>query len=135
MIPLRSLFLFFLLIVFLQKANAQQKPVVEFERVDFTQQDSLQLLKEYGKNKKFIAQFTLQSLIALSYYPELKNTHIRFIYKPTHSPLTTRPTFPSVLFKKSKRKFTITISDNTVDKLEPILLKQMNFNEQVGVIG
>ena len=127
--------LLFLLLIINLRLHAQRQPVVEFERIDFTKEDSLQLLKEFGTNKKFIPQFTLQSLIALSYYPELKNTHIRFIYKPTHSPLTTRPTFPSVLFKRSKRRFTITISDSTMYKLEPILLKRMNFNEQVGVIG
>ena len=135
MISCRNIFLFFFLFALSQKIIAQRKPVVEFERVNFTKEDSLQLLKEFGQHKKFIPQFTLQSLIALSYYPELKNTHIRYIYKPTHSPLTTRPTIPSVLFKKSNRRFTITISDSTVNKLEPILLKQMNFNEQVGVIG
>ena len=135
MIFYRKLFILFFLIALSQKMFAQRKPVVEFERVDFTPNDSLQLLKQFGRNKTFIPQFTLQALIALSYYPELKNTHIRFIYKPAHSPLTTRPTFPSVLYKKSKRRFTITISDSTVDKLKPILLKQMNFNEQIGVIG
>src|ERR1700748_3841987 len=97
--------LLLLCIIFIQKVSAQKQPVVEFERVNFTKEDSLQLLKEFGQHKKFIPQFTLQALIALSYYPELKNTHIRFIYKPTHSPLTTRPTFPSVLYKKSKRRF------------------------------
>lgn len=129
------LFLFLLLIPGYHRLSAQNRPVTEFERIDFTKEDSLQLLKEFGKNKKFIHQFTLQALIALSYYPELKNTHISFTYKPAHSPLTTRPNFPSVLYKKSKRRFTITISDSTVDKLEPILLKQMSFNEQIGVIG
>lgn len=135
MVLSRKFSLLFLLIIFSQKIIAQRRPVVEFERVDFTQEDSLQLLKEYGNNKKFIPQFALQSLIALSYYPELKNTHIRFKYKPAHSPLTTKPTFPSVLYKRSKRRFTITISDSTTDKLKPILLKQMDFNTQIGVIG
>lgn len=128
-------FLLLFFIIFCRHLHAQKQPVVEFERVDFTQRDSLQLLNEYGKNKKLIPQFMLQTVIALSYYPELKNTHIRFIYKPAHSPLTTRPTFPGVLFKKSKRRFTVTISDSTVAALQPILLKQMDFNTQVGVIG
>ena len=131
----RKFFLFLLLIAFSQTIMAQRRPVVEFEKVDFTKEDSLQLLKEFAKNKTFISSFTLQSLIALSYYPGLKNTHIRFKYKPAHSPLTTRPTFPSVLFGKSNRRFTITVSDSTVAALQPILLKQMDFNTQIGVIG
>lgn len=131
----QSIFLLLLLIGSSQYVYAQQKPVAEFERINFTQQDSLHLLNEYGKNKKFIPQFTLQTLIALSYYPELKNTHIRFIYKPTHSPLTTRPTFPSILFKKSKRRFTVTISDSTMKKLMVILLRRADFNAQIGILG
>jgi len=114
---------------------AQKQPVAEFERVDFSQGDSLLLLKDLDSNKKFIRQFTLQTLIALSYFPELKKTHIRFKYKPEHSPLTTKPTFPSVLYKKSKRRFKVIISDSTVPSLQPILLKQMDFNPQIGVIG
>lgn len=135
MITRGKLFLVFSFLVFTQKSIAQKNPVVEFERDNFTIQDSLQLLNEYGLHKKFIPQFTLQTLIALSYFPELRHIHIRFKYKTAHSPLATRPTFPGLLFKKSKRRFTITISDHTVDKLEPILLKQMDFNAQIGVIG
>ena len=123
------------LIILSYRLHAQKQPVVEFERADFSQEDSLQLLKNFGSNKKFIPQFTLQTLIALSYFPELKKTHIRFKYKPAHSPLTTKPTFPSVLYKKSKRRFKVIISDSTVPSLQPILLKQMDFNPQIGVIG
>jgi len=112
-----------------------RKPVVEFERIDFTKEDSLQLLNEYGKNKEFIPQYALQMLIALSYFPELKNTRIRFIFKHAHSPLETRPVFPNLLSKGSKRKFTIIISDSSMWKLEPVLIQHMSFNEQIGVIG
>ena len=39
------------------------------------------LYQSYGSNKKFVKEFELQSLIALSYYPELKNVPITFEYQ------------------------------------------------------
>jgi hypothetical protein len=111
------------------------KPVVVFERADFTSQDSFYLLKTYGANKEFVPAYTLQSLIALSYFPELKDTHIRFVFKPAHSPFETKPVFPNLLYNGEKRKFIIIISDSSMWKLEPVLIQHMDFNEQIGIIG
>lgn len=112
-----------------------QKPVKQFNYKDFSAADSLALLKEFGNNKELIPEFALPTLIALSYYPELKNTPIRFIYKPAHTPLTTRPTVKSIFRKGSNRRFTITVSTQTEPMLEPLLLKHMDFNARIGVIG
>src|SRR5204862_6895785 len=92
-----AIFLLFGL-VFNEPAPAQNaKPVVLFERIDFTTQDSLRLLNTYGHNKELVREFALPTLVALSYFPELKNTRIRLIFKPAHSPFTTRPVFPNLL--------------------------------------
>lgn len=112
-----------------------QHPVVRFNREDYTKQDSIHLMESYGKNKKLIPQFALPALIALSYFPELKDTHIRFIYKPAHATLATKPVFPYVLLTGSKRTFVIIVSDSTMWKLEPIILPHMDFNAQIGIIG
>lgn len=112
-----------------------QTPVKHFDRSSFSEEDSINLLKKFGKNKELIPQFRLQTLIALSYYPELINTHIRFIYKPARASLETRPDFPTVINKGDKRTFTITVSDTSMPKIEPILLKNMDFNAQIGIIG
>jgi len=130
--PHRTMLLFFL--IFSNHVFAQT-PEKHFERSGFSAEDSLKLLKEYGRNKKLIPQFTLQTLIALSYFPELANTHIRFIYRPAYETLETRPDFPGVMNKGDKRTFTITISDSSTSKIEPILLKNMDFNAQIGIIG
>jgi hypothetical protein len=90
---------------------------------------------EYGGKKTLPPACALQALIALSYFPELKNTEISIVIKKTRSPLSTKPKFPNLMRKGSKRKFQITISDSSVLKLQPILFKQMDFNAQVGVIG
>jgi len=111
-----------------------QRPVSQFRRQSYTTEDSLFLLQQYGPNKQLPAGFQLQALIALSYFPELKNTHIRFIVKPAFSLLQTRPEVHGI-FNRQTRLFTITISDSTYWKLEPIKLAAMNFNAQIGVIG
>ncbi|HWB28319.1 MAG TPA: hypothetical protein VG738_22760 [Chitinophagaceae bacterium] len=126
--------LFFLFMLVVPAAIKAQKPVEIFKHDDFTTQDSLQLLKEYGNNKVLPGKFALQALIALSYFPELKNTHIAFIVKPAYSLLQTRPVARGI-FSRTARRFTITISDSSYWKLEPIRLDPMNFNAQIGVIG
>src|SRR3954470_5311758 len=101
----QSITLLFLL--FVTNNVFAQTPVKHFERYNFSSEDSLKLKKEYGNNKELIPQFALQTFIALSYYPELKNTHIRFIYKQAHATLETKPDAQSIANKGNKRSFTI----------------------------
>lgn len=111
-----------------------QQPVKYFKRTDFTGEDSIRLLNEYGKNKVLVPRFALATLVALSYFPELKDTRIQFITKPAYSPLRTNPRFKGIFCHKT-RMLTIIISDSTMWKLEPITLSHMDFNTQVGVLG
>lgn len=111
-----------------------QQPVAMFKRGDFLEADSVRLAQAYGHNKQLPARYALQALIALSYFPELKDTRIKFIVRPAYSLLQTKPMVRGI-FSRRKRQFTITISDSSYWKLEPIRLDPMNFNAQVGVIG
>lgn len=122
-----------LLLLSLQVLFAQ-KPVKEFYRKNFTAEDSLNLLKAYGTNKQLPPGYELPALIALSYFPELKNTHIQFIVKPAYSLLQTRPVGHGI-FNRKTRRFSITISDSTFYKLDPIKMSNMGFNAQIGVLG
>jgi len=92
------------------------------------------LEKEFGKNKTFIEKYKLQSLIALSKYPELKNISITFKYHKLKTSLACRPKNSFIFRKKSKRKYNIFIN-NKSEKLNGILLKDVPFNAQVGVIA
>src|SRR3954454_9073794 len=94
---LQSIILLFLLVI--TNNVFAQTPVKHFERSSFSSEDSINLMKKYGHNKELIPQFVLQTLIALSYYPELVNTHIRFIYKPAHATLETKPDAQSIANK------------------------------------
>lgn len=94
-----------------------------------------QLKKEFGCNKIIPATYETQILIALSYFPELKNTTIEFRLKKTNTPLSSKPKLLGLLQSSKTRKYIVTISEETNSRLEPILLKNLKFNAQIGVLG
>jgi hypothetical protein len=112
-----------------------QGPVKNFDP-DSLPEDYFQALKkEFGLNKTYPAEIEKQVLIALSWYPELKNTPIKFRIKRRHSIALTRATFGGILQPAVSRHYVITISDSTESILSPILFKKQSFNAQVGIIG
>ena len=90
---------------------------------------------EFGNKKEIPKQFEKPILTALSYFPELKNVHIVFRIKKAYSGLTTKPNFAGVFKRKDHRTYIITISNETIDTLRPLLLQNLTFEQQVGVIG
>ena len=114
-----------------------QKRIVK----DFSQQmpgsDVLTLLQqEYGTNKTIPAQYKKQILIALSFFPELKNSRIEFrVLKTCKAPLTTVPSSSSIVKTPSNRNYIITIRNLQSKSLEPILFENLPYNAQIGVIG
>lgn len=94
------------------------------------------LQSEYGKNKIIPQEYRRQILLALSFFPELKNTFIEFrVIKTCKAPLTTVPSFTSILKSPQDRKYVITIRNLRSKNLEPILFEHLSFNAQIGVIG
>jgi hypothetical protein len=86
-------------------------------------------------NKEIPAEFERPILTALSYFPELKDTHIIFRIKKAYTPLTTKPNFTSVFKRRDHRTYIITISNKTADTLTRLLFRNLTFEEQVGVMG
>lgn len=95
--------------------------------------DSLKAL--YSRNKELPKGYELQTLLALSHYPELKDVSIRFIQEEAWMPLTSRPEPMSLFGKKESRRYTIIISTKSLEEFEPVLLQNVPFNAQVGIIG
>lgn len=105
------------------------QPVVrEFEQPAGAQADSL--MEKYGNNKIFADEFVEPALIALSYYPELKDVHIEFKYSGEATTMAVRPDPFSLI---SERKYLIFI--NNKKNFEGILLEDVPFNAQIGIIG
>jgi hypothetical protein len=114
------------------KPSGDAKPTKQFEQSQYeSQEDSLKM--EFGKNKYFIKDYQLPALIALSFYPELKNIEIQFVYSNTKTTIETRPKISTVL-QKNKRCYFVFI-DNNVKGNEGILLDSVPFNAQIGILG
>jgi len=108
-----------------------------WQPADITDAYYQKLVDTFGKYKKLPKGYEKQALIALSHYPELKETRIVFkIRKRGGAPFAARPTGWSLLFRKpAKRKYRILISQKTKPVLSPILMKHLSFNAQIGVMG
>lgn len=89
----------------------------------------------YKNKKKIPDEIKSQALIALSFYPELENRHITFRFRKRTTPLSSRPRLFSLFKRKKNRRYVITISTKTTSRLEPILLMNLPFNAQIGVLG
>jgi hypothetical protein len=122
----------FLSTTFLGQSQTPQKT---FNPDSLTENYFLELKKEFGNKKQYPPQFERQILIALSFYPELKNTPILFRIRTRHTGLNTRATWPGIFESSRKRHFVITISDSSENMLMPLMFKNLSFNAQVGVMG
>lgn len=121
--------------IFLSEAD---KPFKQAPRTYTSELDSSlyeALLAEFGQHKSLAKGFELQCLIALSHYPELKEVSIDFLVEPAFLPLASRPDPVTVLFPWINRKYLVIISNESADFFEPILMRNLPFNEQVGVVG
>lgn len=110
------------------RAPMTYSPAVEPEQYN-------DLLETFGQQKRLAKGYELQCLLALSHYPELKEVPIEFRIEETFIPLASRPEPLSVLFPWIKRKFLVVISSKSADFFEEILMHNLPFNEQVGVLG
>ncbi|MGL5317686.1 MAG: hypothetical protein ACRC9Q_03200 [Bacteroidales bacterium] len=94
--------------------------------------DSMNTLREeYGKNKVYPQEYEEQFLIALSHFPQLKEVHIHLIFDHEKTTMSARPKIASLFCKD--RKYNIRI--NNAKSFEGILLEDVPFNAQIGVIG
>ncbi|MEP6616513.1 MAG: hypothetical protein ABJA57_08040 [Ginsengibacter sp.] len=93
--------------------------------------DLISLQNEYGKNKHFVHAFELQSLIALSHYPELKNSRINFRLADKESMAKTTITFWSLFFHNKH----IVIYINKNPSTTGLAFSDLPFNAQVGAIA
>ncbi|MFI3333594.1 MAG: hypothetical protein SNI51_01755 [Rikenellaceae bacterium] len=100
----------------------------EHPRLTDHQVDSLRTI--YGANKIFVEEFLEPTLIALSHYPELSESHIEFKYSTEATTMAARPKPLSMLWR---RRYVVVINDN--DSFDGIHLGDVPFNAQIGIIG
>ncbi len=86
---------------------------------------------QFGDNKVFNTDFKLACLVALSYYPELKNIKIIFQHNPEIGALMRVHPFNKYLFTKSRKKRTYFVDLNS----NMAVYNKYSFNALVGTIG
>ena len=92
------------------------------------------LKEDFSANKRLDKTFELQSLIALSFFPELEKQNIRFQQKNIKTTMKSLPRLDFICRKKRNRVYKISI-DNQVRNKKGLLLKEVPFNAQIGIIG
>jgi hypothetical protein len=123
------------LIVLFSNGLKAQEIVKTFHQNSFTNNEITTLKSKFGNHKTFIADYEKQMLIALSYFPELEDTKIKFRLKNRETPLATRPTVVSMFRSAKKRTYIITISRKSTNYLNAIVFENLNYNAQIGVLG
>lgn len=123
------------MVVFVSGRLIAQEVTKQFSEDFITNEKIQELKKEFGNNKIIPIGYEAQILIALSFFPELKDVTIQFQIKKEDTPLSSRPTFFGLFQSAKSRNYIITISKQTNSRLEPILFKNLNFNAQIGVLG
>ncbi len=120
-------------IIFFTLYGFAQSVVKQYKLDDYNSKiDSL--AKIYDANLVAPKEFQLQCYIAISHYPELKGINITFVYDMNISTtMQCRPTTSSFISNSQDRCYTIYINDKPT--FEGILLKDVPFNAQIGIIG
>ncbi|MFR9649134.1 MAG: hypothetical protein SNJ33_01910 [Rikenellaceae bacterium] len=103
----------------------------EHPQLSEVQIDSLYTI--FSKSVTFYDEFLEQSLIALSYYPDLVGVKIEFKPSNEKTTMAARPK-PRTLFSKRRRRYLILINSGESD-FDGVKLHDTPFNAQIGVIG
>jgi hypothetical protein len=99
-------------------------------------QDTPELL-QFGQNKQIPAVIEKNVLKALSFYPELKNTAISFIFKTKikTSVMQAQPVFKTVLEKRKNRRYRINICEHFKLINSQMPIEQIPDEVMIGWIG
>ncbi|CAM2009796.1 hypothetical protein [Acanthopleuribacter pedis] len=113
---------------------ADGAPRVLYQREDWLPRLD-ELRRTFGRNKEIPPRYELETLLALSHFPALKDTRIRFVTR-SRAPISSRPFVWTLLRgRKSLRVYRIGIDESDRFGNSPALLKNMSFNARVGALG
>lgn len=93
------------------------------------------LLEQFGGNKELPPGYELQTLLALSHYPQLRDIKIRFIVDDVSIPLSSRPHWATVVRSANQRTYLVVIDNSLDGPRSALLLQNQPFNAQIGIIG
>lgn len=124
------------LILFFFSINSNSQCVVQtFYRDSISKIEITELKFQFSKNKTIPKDFENQILLALSYFPELKDIKIKFRLKNCTTPLATKPSFFSMFRSAKKRTYIITISEQSTSYLVLSHLKTSIITPKLVLLG
>jgi len=126
--------------VALQHVDPLQKPTnVVAQRYDDTlagkyyNLDSLRYI--IGSNKGLPRGFETAAAIAYSAFPELKETSIDMILTKDGAPMESTPSIWSLFGPGRGRKYQVLLNNSQNSYFDPILLRSLPFDAQVGILA
>jgi hypothetical protein len=95
--------------------------------------DSLKAI--IGEKKGLPEGFETAAAIAYSAFPQLKDVDIDMVLMPGGAPMEATPVIKSLFGPKKNRKYRIELNDAKNSYFDPILLRALPFDAQVGVLA
>lgn len=95
--------------------------------------DSLKAI--IGNNKGLPKGFETAAALAYAAYPELKDVHIEMILTPGGAPMEATPLIKSLFSLNGQRQYQILLNDAQNSYFNPILLRSLPFDAQVGILA
>lgn len=95
--------------------------------------DSLKAI--IGDNKGLPEGFEVAAAIAYSAFPELKDVKIDMVLTGGGAPMESTVRIPSLMGPRKNRRYRILLNDASDSYFEPILLRSLPFDAQVGILA
>ncbi len=93
------------------------------------------LKKRIGENKILAPGYEVQSALALTAFPELEEVSIEFVMTDYGAPMESSVDPWSLIGLRRNRKYQILLNDATGSFFDPILLRNLPFDAQVGILA
>jgi hypothetical protein len=125
-------------VLFQQVDPVQKKSVAPYTFPDTlaTMVFNLDSLKQLiGTNKGLPEGFEEAACIAYSAYPELKDAGIDMILTQDGAPMESTFDLSTLLIPWKQRRYRITLNDSPESYFDPILLRALPFDAQVGILA
>jgi hypothetical protein len=117
----------------------QRQPEVEVHKFADTlankKYDLDSLRKIIGTNKGLPEGFEIAGAIAYSAFPELKDVEIDMVLTQAGAPMESAPEIWSLFGPRENRRYQILLNDAKDSFFDPILLRSLPFDAQVGILA
>ena len=95
--------------------------------------DSLKAI--IGENKRLPEGFEIAAAIAYSAFPQLKDVDIEMVLTPEGAPMEATPVIKTLFGPRANRRYQILLNDAQSSYFDPILLRSLPFDAQVGILA